>query len=498
MREIKSEWKLAFIATWVGGLLAHAYRFFNFLPTGDTLYSFLGTGSTYHSGRWFLDWASRLSTDYELTWVIAVLSLLYISIAVIMIIELLEIKSKSAIVLTSVLIVTFPTVTATFAYMFTADGYMMAFMLAVAGVYLTEKYKYGFIPGMLCVCLSMSAYQAYLSVALVLAAVVCIKRVLMDGFTFVQAFLREYRQAVTLAGGAVLNLILTKVINAYLEIELVSYQGINDVHILTIEDNLKAVGTSWNSFKWFFLIGEWADESWYSRFNQLAVLLLLVFTVWFVIKNKVYKRPVALCCVVAAYLCMPMLMYIILFTSIWVVYHTLMVMSLCFVYVFLLFLSEYFDTERKPGKWMRYLTTFVLSAVCYVNILNANYAYYQMNISYEKSYAVATDVLNRVEETEGFDGTQKIAICGDYYAYIEAVPLGTPEIIGVSNNIVLAGQDHFVNMWKFIFGRIYTGADDTETWEVRQTEEYEAMNVYPYAGCVEMINDIVVVKLSEE
>lgn len=498
MREIKSEWKLAFIATWVGGLWAHAYRFFNFLPTGDTMHSFYGTGATYRSGRWFLDWASRLSTNYELTWINAVLSMLYISAVVVMIIDLLKIRSKYAIILTAVLIVTFPTVTATFAYMFTADGYMMAFMLSVFGIYLTEKYKFGFIAGMVCVCLSMSTYQAYLSVSLVLTAIICIKCILLDGMTFVQAFRAEYKQAVTLAGGAVLNKVLTNAINTHIGMKLTSYQGINDVHLLTIEDSLKAVDASWNSFTWFFQIGEWTDDSWYSMFNQLVFFFLLLFTIYFIIKKKVYKRPFALCCVLLAYFCIPMLAYVIRFVSVKVEYHTLMVMSLSFIYVFLLLLSEQLNDESKLEKILKRLAMLVLCGVCYVNILNANYSYYQMNLSYEKSYAIALDVLNRVETTDGFDGTQKIAIYGIYDASTDIVVEENPEIIGVSNGTVLTSQDHFINMWKFLMGRVYSGASEEELWEIKELESFSEMNTYPYAGCVEMINDIVVVKLSEE
>lgn len=495
---IKDEWKLAVIATWIGGLLAHAYRFFNFLPTGDTMHSFFGTGATYRSGRWFLDWASRVSTHYELTWVNAALSLMYVSIAAVMVIELLEIKDKMSIILVAVLIVTFPTVTSTFAYMFTADGYMMAFMLAVVGIYLTEKLKWGLIPGMLCVCLSMSAYQAYLSVSLVLVAIICIKRILLDGMTFVQAFQAEYKQAITLVGGAVLNKVLTNVINAHIGMALTSYQGINDVHMLTIEDNLKAISTSWDGFKLFFLIGEWADASLYSRLNQLTFILLLAFTVYFVIKKQVYKRPFALCCVIVAYLCMPMLVYVIRFVSVKVVYHALMVMSLSLIYVFVVLLIEYFDETSRLERTFKLITVIVLCGICYVNILSANYSYYQMNLSYEKSYAIALDVLSRVEGLATFDGTQKIAICGNYDASTAIIVQETPEMVGVSNDTVLASQEHYLAMWEYCMGRVYTGASPEETDEVQMTEIYNAMNTYPYAGCVEMIDDVVVVKLSED
>lgn len=498
MRAIKPEWKTAVLATWIIGLFAHAYRFFNFLPTGDTMHSFFGTGATYRSGRWFLDWASRLSTNYELTWTNAALSMIYICVAVVMLIELLEIKNQSVIILTAGLVVTFPAVTSTFAYMFTADGYMMAFMLAVAGIYLTEKYKWGVIPGILCVCLSMSAYQAYLSVSLVLVAILCIKKVLLDDLNFVQALQAEYTQAITLVGGAVLNKVLTNLINKHIGMALTSYQGINDVHMLTIEDNLKAIGASWDGFKLFFEIGEWAGKSKYSQLHQLFFILLLGFTVYFVIKKKVYKRPVALLCVVAAYLCMPMLVYVIRFVSVKVVYHALMVMSLSLLYVYVLMLIEHFDEDNKIEKVMRYITMAVMCGICYINILNANYAYYQMNLSYEKSYAIAMDVLSRVEEIEEFDGTQQIAVCGFYDASTGIIKPSKPELVGVGNGTVLASQEHYLAMWEYCMGRVYTGATPEETYEICQTDEYLDMNVYPYAGCVKYIDGVVVVKLSEE
>lgn len=36
---LKEEWMVGFITTWIVGLLAHAYRFFNFLPIWDSIYN---------------------------------------------------------------------------------------------------------------------------------------------------------------------------------------------------------------------------------------------------------------------------------------------------------------------------------------------------------------------------------------------------------------------------------------------------------------------------
>ena len=88
--KVKTEWMLAMLATWIFGLLAHAYRFFNFLPIWDSMHNFVGTGATYSSGRWFLAFAGKISTDYDMPWVNGALSLFYIGIVVILLTDLFE------------------------------------------------------------------------------------------------------------------------------------------------------------------------------------------------------------------------------------------------------------------------------------------------------------------------------------------------------------------------------------------------------------------------
>lgn len=56
---IKKQWKITFLATWIGGMLAHAYRFFNFLPSWDSMYNFAGTGATYSSEDVFLNFSVK-------------------------------------------------------------------------------------------------------------------------------------------------------------------------------------------------------------------------------------------------------------------------------------------------------------------------------------------------------------------------------------------------------------------------------------------------------
>ena len=104
---------------------------------------------------------------------IGVLSILFLALTGVLIAEIFEMKNPCLIVLSSSLLVSFPAVTETMFFEFTADGYMLAMLLGTMAVYLTRM-PGGFhgkngIAAAVCVCLTCAIYQAYVSFAFVLA-----------------------------------------------------------------------------------------------------------------------------------------------------------------------------------------------------------------------------------------------------------------------------------------------------------------------------------------
>ena len=226
--------------------------------------------------------------------------------------------------------------------------------------------------------------------------------------------------------------------------------------------------------------------------------MIFLMTIYFIIKKKIYKRPFELICILAAYWCIPPLTYIIRFVSMQVNYHTLMVMCLSLIYIMAVVYAEHLSKTGKLEKVLRTIAVIVLSGMVYCNLLTANYAYYNMNLSYEKTYAVTLDVLRRIEENEEFDSDKKIAVIGTYDAVTPEMMKLTPEIAGVSNDTFLMRQDHYFAMWKYCMGRDYTGVSTEEAQQIQKTDAYKEMRAYPYAGCVKIIDGTVVVKMSED
>lgn len=495
--EIKRTWKIAILATWIGGLFAHAYRFFNLMPTWDSMYNYKGTGATVTSGRWFLGVIGQLSTEYDLTWVNGAWSLVFISIAAVLLVELFELKSDVAVILTSLLVVTFPTVTSTFAFMFTADGYMFSFALAVLGIFLAFRYKYGFLAGMICVCLSMGTYQAYLSVAMMTFLLFAIKQLLLDEKSWLEVIAKDWKAGVAIVGGAVLNSVMSSVCNKLMATELSTYQGINSMGLLSGRGYLEALLKTWEGLLHILGLDTGSVSQPYSLANLVIFALLFVATFIIVIKKAVYKRVPELILAGLACVALPICCFVINFVSEETFYHTLMEMGVCFLYLILVIYFENDLWKHKVLRVVKWVGMVCLIAIVYMNTMNANRAYMNMQLSYEKSYAICDSVLEKIDAIDATAETKKVAVLGRYSVGDEVLGTLLPEIYGASNDVFLKGTYHYVTMWRNNFGRYFTEASSEDIARVQANELYQQMAVYPHEGSIAVIEDVIVVKMSE-
>lgn len=497
--EIQEQWKNGFIATWIFGMLAHAYRFFNFLPTWDSMFNFKGVGATNYLGRCFLGFFGAISSEYDLSWVNGFLSLFYISITVVLLIDMFQIKSRLGSTLLAALIVTFPAITGTFAYMFTADPYMMAFLLGVLGVYITWKceWKYGIVPGLVCIGLSMGTYQAYISVVLMVVVLLVLMDLVVEGKTFKEMFFADWKYLAIVIGGAVFYKIVSSIINAYYGIVLTGYQGIDSVGIMRPEEYVAAVQKSLDSLAAFWCLhnGLFSTNK-YGLANAAVMGGIALASVLLVIKNKTYKNVPGLLITILALIVLPFVPFAVNFVSPRTSYHTLMMMGICFIYILLLLYLERGEWNHIVEKGLKVFGVCVLVFLCYFNTIQANRAYANMNLSYEKSYGICSDVLSRINELDDYPESSKVAVIGRYHANSAGYEDLNPMIMGVSQDTFLWGEYHYVSMWNNCFGRQFEMSTNEERVAIQETEEYQEMPIYPAKGSVDVINDMIVVKLS--
>ena len=148
--KIKNTWKIAFLSAFVLGILIHLPVMLSDIPNHDGLSSMYFDQNMITSGRWFLSVACGFSSYFTIPWIIGLIGLLWLALAAVVLTELLELTDPPVITAVSGLLVSFPALASTFAYVFTMDGYMMALFLAILAVLFTKKYKKGWLAGAVC------------------------------------------------------------------------------------------------------------------------------------------------------------------------------------------------------------------------------------------------------------------------------------------------------------------------------------------------------------
>ncbi|MCR5753629.1 MAG: glucosyltransferase domain-containing protein, partial [Acetatifactor sp.] len=223
---IPREWHVAFCSTFCIGILTHLPAMISDIPNHDGLASMHFDQNMITSGRWFLSVACGPSSYFTLPWIIGLLSLAYLGFAGVLLTDLLELKSKLSIILACGLLAVFPSLASTFAYIFTMDGYMLAVFLAVLSVWLTKRFRFGFVAGGISLAFSMGIYQVYLATAIFLCMYAVVTLWIDEGELGTK-IMQSLRFLFMGAWGSALYYILLRLFLFLQGKELGTYQGIN-------------------------------------------------------------------------------------------------------------------------------------------------------------------------------------------------------------------------------------------------------------------------------
>ena len=139
--------RAAFLACLVTGYLVHLYAFANLIPNSDGLSRMYDLQQMTVSGRWFLHYASALNGFTQLPAAIGLLSLLFLSLASALAVDLLSIRSRALGGLAGAVMAAFPCLGYTFLYMFTASAYCLSILLAVLSLWLALRGRLGWLLG---------------------------------------------------------------------------------------------------------------------------------------------------------------------------------------------------------------------------------------------------------------------------------------------------------------------------------------------------------------
>ena len=486
LREKVHEMRVPVAACLLFALAAYMFVFTNKLLNLDEIAGLFGKGETFTSGRWALRLTSFFFPDYSMPWINGLLSVFLLTTAVCLVIDVFEIQSRMEQILLAGLLMTFPSQTLTYTYMFTCAPYALALLLAVASVYLTLQGGKGrFALGIVCLCLSLGIYQAYLSVTASLYVVYCIKMTI-DGE-------KESKDVVKCGILCVVSLILSlaayfivnKLVMRFAAAEYNSYaEAAWNTDIKSLLSGLRVAFTAF--FGYFYKGYYHLVPTKFSMLLHIASLVLIAMplTQW-LFRCKDTGRRVLLIALLFLFPFSVNCIYIISAQR-----HTLMLTSFTSVYVLAALVWEM--TDRKK---LRSALAGCLALMIVCNIFYANRLYLKMKLEYEEAYSFYTGLITRVKSTEGYDADTMLILSGDAGNLVyHADEIDTSDLVGVMEGLL--------NIYsRYDFLRYYVGYDynpiDWDGWAaLDKADEVAKMPLYPYDGSVRKFGDYMVVKLS--
>ncbi|MFC2947680.1 glucosyltransferase domain-containing protein [Virgibacillus sediminis] len=494
-RMLKREWKIAFISAVIIGFLTHMFVFTNALPNHDGILNIYSEQKKYTSGRFFLGPVSGVGSYFDLPWINGLLSMVYLALIAVFLTEFFKLTKKTSIVLTAGLIVTFPTVASTFSYMFTADAYMAGFLLGVLAVWMTGKYKYGFLPASTIVYVSVGIYQANLTLILTLVTVWMVTE-LIKNTLYKPLFLLLSKYMVMTTIGMGLYAVTFKLYQRYEG--MTNYQGLDQVGMSlgNVGEQLREII---DTFKEFLFRGFFTDYP-VNLFEILNVLLIVAIVAGLIISIIVHKVALArIGLIVIGFVLLPVFSFFLYFVSPAVSYHMLMVMSLAIIYILPIILYDRMHKPLLSVQWFSWGTVILAALIIFNFSIISNIAYFNMNLKYEKSYGYTLRILDRIEQTEGYENADTLAVIG--YPNVETdlgsntVPQSIPSMTGAMGDIFLSQTYQFSVMLHHFIGENIEAASNGQLEELQGSRTLEQMDAWPAESSVRVVDDTVIVKL---
>jgi hypothetical protein len=495
--------KTAIISTIIAGLAMHMYALTNNFLTFDSMWNLYSTQDMIASGRPFLQYACLPTSYYDLTWINGLVALVYLSFSSAILVDLFEIKNKYAIILLSICVVGFPSMASLFCYSFTMDGYALAILLAILSVWLSVKYKHGFLLGALSLGISMGIYQAYLSLGILLCLFVLVFD--MENKSWKELVIRVVKMLIM----GILSFAFYRVsLQVFLKIKeetLSGYQGTNEVLELNINHLLLGVKNAYINFIDFARYGGVLTPNSIAKITLLLIVLfsgiIFVYYLFLVWKKQNIWRVIFLLIILGL---IPAAVSTIAIISSNTFFHILLRYPWMLFFVFSIALTErkYKEKEKRKIFVATQLGLLVLIFVLMFNYaVTANVVYSNMNERYEKTYATTLRILMRIEETEGYTQDTKVAILGgglapEYFELEEQSYDITKNYFGATGVLCVNDTDKISTFMKHYHNKELNTIDLSKEIELTKTEEYKKMGKFPETSSIGWIDGILVVKLN--
>ena len=468
------------------GLAAHGYAFSNKLLNHDEIESLFGKGATVTSGRWGLEAVKILFPDWSMPWIYGLISLTLFTLSACLILKTLELRSPVLRMLLPALIVSFPSLTGNFCFMFTSSAYAWSFFLAVLAVYLFKEGELRrAVFSVPLLVLALGIYQAYISVAASLLLLIMIRDA-MDGEKSVPEIIRFGVKALGMMLLAIaLYYGVTQLVFRMTGAEFNDYVTENVNGVISLP---RRVRMAYDAFLYIFTFRNfYLITSEFSRYLHIVLAAFTVLAVAFLALRG--RRPLhaALTAFLLALLPLSICCMFLIMSQESI--HTLVMYSFVSVYLLTALAAERLNRAAAPAA-----LALPLAVIMMANVYFANMCYLKQDLQYENARAFYTVLTARVEATPGFDENCTLALVGQQENLLHSFPeMDTDLFMGVNRELVNVYSRE--NLIRYYLGLDIPFADEDRLAQLENDPRVLAMAEYPYDGSIRMIDNMLVVRL---
>ena len=484
----------AFFSALFVGVITHLYMLTNKLPNWDDLLYIDNYAVSDTFGRWFLPYVHPFFSQQSAPALNGTAALVLYAATACLIVLILEIKTVTGAALIGALLISFPAVVSNMMFMYIGATLPLALFMAVLGVYLTKRWKYGFIAGFCLLFLSMSIYQAYLTMAACLFLLLLLKRIL-----------RGEDSSGTLKKGLLFLVLLAVSAGAYAKYiqryDIAAYDGLDQVGSFSLRPI--TVARAYHRVLQYFVTSPPSFVTpFFLNVYRAIVLVSVVMILYFVLKKKDLRKPAQLLLLALVLILLPLAA-----GGIYILSPETQVGSplVTYAYVMLLFvpilLMEELEVSSK-GKAAAGVITVLLFLAAYGNYRLAGEAYFRASLSFGRIENYYNRIISRVEADSDYHYGDRLCIAGDPWPDpnpLSAFNMKGDEFLDLEGIPLENGL--FTSSTRGAFLHTYLGivgvVGDGTYWEIMETDEFKEMPIFPDEGCVRKIGDVYVIKVED-
>lgn len=402
-----------------------------------------------------------------------------------------------------------------------ALDYFLAIFFAACSVYVTSKWKWGGIIGVLLLTCCIAIHPVQFGYAAGLFLILCMLRCLENREDTKSILKAGIQYFIVLIASLGLYYVILKIVLSTDQISLSTYRGIDQMGVVNLKDIPALLLGTFQEVRYFFRYGLYlgigrASLS-FGWLNQLILILAVAASAFLAISHKTYRK-------------LGVLILFVIFAALFPFgIHAVAVLgqnlntSFMMLYPFVLgyiFTLATFDRigwqytinliEFKKHAWVKKGLNVVLgvlsACMLLVSVLlpqrwfiDTNVIYEKLRFSYEHTYATGIILANDMLKNEAFSSNMLVAFVGEETPEVFQYRMSFYDDLPYQDNIkeIIHDTDRTEYLMKNFIGMPFQYADAATIRALSDRKEVSDMPVYPASGSMRVIDGIFVVKLSK-